>query len=333
MEEKLLNIGTITDGSVYGNLDKAYSNALYAINRHENNDKRQSPNDHVGYTFFTRPMMNFSRSNLRNDRLLYQYLNADANSVEAWTRIMFDRLLQSKEGLSCPMADNLQFYIPILSNNLLSLTGCPDVAVDSYVSPSGSRKQQYNLLDGTDEINESLDINVVFRNTYEDSVVKLISPWIRYIVKVKEGVLNPYAGFIGRRLVDYQSRIFRLIMTEDKRYVKRIAATGPMYPDVNEVGKYFNVSESRIYNDEIKTHNIRFKCMGIEYDDPILLKEFNMTAGAFNPMIRKINNGATPESVGLVKLSAQAEIGVKNRGYCRINLATKELEWYMEKEK
>lgn len=333
MFENGLNIGSVTDGTVYGNLGKSYSNALYAINRHENNDNRQGPNDHVGYTFFVRPMMNFSRSNLRNDRLLYQYLTQKNDTVETYVRMMFDRLLASKESIVHPFADNLQFYIPVLSNNLMSLSGFPDVSVDSYVSPSGSRKQQYNLLDGTDEINESLDINVVFKNTYEDAVVKLLTPWVRYIVKVKEGVLNPYTGFIGRRLVDYHSRVFRLIMTEDKKYVKRIAATGPIYPDVNEIGKYFNVSESRIYNDEIKTHNIRFKCMGVEYDDPILLKEFNMTAGAFNPMIRKINNGATPDSVGLVKLSAQGEASIKNRGYCRINLATKELEWYMEKEK
>ena len=72
--------------------------------------------------------------------------------------------------------------------------------------------------------------------------------------------------------------------------------------------------------------------MGVEYDDPILLKEFNMTAGAFNPMIRKINNGATPESVGLIKLSPIGEVSIKNRGWCRINLKTKELEWYVEKK-
>lgn len=331
MFENGLNLGALTDGSVYGNMDKSYSNALYGINRSENNDKRQGPNDHQGYTFFVRPMMNFSRANLKNDRLLHSLLTNDPAAIESYTRLMFDRLLATSENLSCPYGDNLQFYIPILSNNLEDLTGYPDVAVDSYVTPNGSRKQQYNLLDGTDEINESLDINAVFKNTYEDAIVKMISPWIRYMVKVKEGVLSPYPGFIARRMVDYHSRIFRLVMSEDKRFVKRISATGPIYPDVNEVGKYFNVSKSRVMNDENKTHSIKFKCMGVEYDDPILLKEFNMTAGAFNPMIRKINNGATPESVGLIKLSNKGELAMNNKGYCRINLNTKELEWYMER--
>lgn len=332
MFENGTNLGDLTDGTVYGNLGKAYSNALFSMNRHENNDNRQAPNDHQGFTFFVRPMMNFSRNNLKNDRLLYSLLTTKTETVESHVRMMFDRLLYFNENMNHPFTDNLSFYIPILSNNLESLSGFPDVAVDSYVSPSGSRKQQYNLLDGTDEINESIDVNAVFRNTYEDAVVKFISPWIRYMVKVKEGILSPYSGFIGRRMVDYHSRIFRLVMTEDKRFVKRICATGPIYPDVNEVGKYFNVSAGRIYNDEIKTHSIKFKCMGVEYDDPILLKEFNMTAGAFNPMIRKINNGDTPESVGLIKLSPIGEVGIKNRGWCRINLKTKELEWYVEKK-
>lgn len=316
--------------STYGDMDKMYGKHLYGISR-KSSDLREPPKDQVGYTFFTRPMLNLSLANIRNDRLLYQYAIGDESSVETYIRIMMDRLVAHKESISHKFADNNSAFIPILSNNLLTVTGFPDVIVDSYTSPSGSRKQQYNLLDGTDEINQSIDLNITFKNTYEDSIVSILNLWIRYMVKIKENILAPYPGFIGRRIVDYHSRIFRLVVSEDRRHVKRIAATGPLYPDVNSIGKYFDVTNSGSYNKEVETHSIKVLCMGIEYNDPILMKEFNDTVGFFNPAMRKVNEGAKPESVGLIKLSPEGELAIENNGYPRINMYNdNELEWYVK---
>lgn len=324
------NISDVTEGTVYGNLSKAYGNAMFGLNRHDIQDTRESPKDHVGFTFFTRPMLNLQLNNIKNDRLLYKYMTTKHNTVEAYCRSMLDRLLVNTESLHCPMADNLSAFIPILSANLLTLSGFIDVSIDSYVSPAGSRKQQYNILDGTDELNESIDLTATFKNTYEDAVVTLFNLWTRYMVSAKEGILSPHVGFLARRLVDSHSRIFRLVMTEDKRYVKRIAATGPIYPDVNSVGKYFDVNEGRAYSEETRTHSIKFKCMGVEYNDPILVREFNSTVGFFNPMMRAVNKGKDPASVGLMKLNPMGETTIQFKGYPRINESSNELEWYVE---
>lgn len=324
------NISNVTSGGVYGNLSKIYGNALLGINRQDILDTRETPTDHVGFTFFVRPMMNMSKGNIKHDRTLHNFLSTVDNDVKSYCRVMLDRLVEKEENIHCEFADNLSAFIPILSNNLISLSGFVDISVDSYVSPSGSRKQQFNMLDGTDELNESQDFTATFKNTYDDTVYSLFSIWLRYMVKVKEGILAPYYGFIARRMVDSHSRIFRLVMTEDKRFVKRIAATGPIYPDVSSVGKYFDVNEGEAYSRETRTHSVKFKSMGVEYNDPILIREFNRTVEFFNPSMRKIANGSSPESVGMIKLSPQGELLVRFKGYPRINENTNELEWYVE---
>ena len=333
MFEDGFKISDVTVSTPYGNIQKIYGNALRGLNRNPILDTRESARDQVGFTFFVRPMLNLSTANLNRWRPMHKYLvdtSKFPNHVDTSSRIMLDRLLAFSENLSSETADNLSAFIPILSNNLLDLTGFLDPTVDSYVSPSGARKQQYNLLDGTDEINETMDLTGTFKNTYEDGVVSLLSLWFMYMPRVKEGILNPYLGFIARRMVDYHSRIFRLVMTEDKRHVKRIGATGPIYPDVNAMGKYFDVSNGTTYNAQTATHQVRFKCMGVEYNDPILIREFNRTVGFFNPMMRGINEGKSAESVGLVKLSPRGEQQIEFKGYPRINEGTNELEWYVE---
>lgn len=324
------DISNVTSGTVYGNMSKKYGEALFGINRHDILDTRETPTDHVGFTFFVRPMMNMGQSNIRHDRTLLSYLSTIDNDVKNYCRIMLDRLVEKDENIHCEFADNQSAFIPILTNNLLNLSGFVDVSVDSYVSSAGSRKQQYNMLDGTDELNESIDFTATFKNTYDDAVYSLFTLWLRYMVKVKEGILSPYPAFIARRLVDSHSRIFRLVMTEDKRFVKRIAATGPIYPDVNSVGKYFDVNEGEAYNRETKIHSVKFKAMGVEYNDPILIREFNRTVEFFNPAMRKIAAGAKPESVGMIKLSPYGELYIRMKGYPLIDEQTNELSWYVE---
>lgn len=323
------NISNASTNTSYGDLDIKYGNAMRGLSRVNIVDTREAARDNIGFTFFTRPMLNLSDTNLNRDRIMKKLLQ-EKSVADKYVRVMFDRLLYFKENVVCDQADNLQAFIPIFTNNLDSITGFIDPSIDSYISPQGSRKQQYALLDGTDQINEIIDLNVVYKNTYEDAIVTAFTIWLRYIVNVKQGIMVPYTGFIGRRITDYHSRIFRLVTTEDRRYVKRIGATGPIYPDVNSIGKYFDVpSTNTTYNEQTRTHSVRFKAVGYEYNDPILVREFNRTVGFFNPMMRKINNGADPKTVGMVKLSPLGENQLDYNGYPRINEKTNELEWYV----
>ena len=327
--EDFTNISNVSEQTPYGSMELKYGNAMRGLSRVTILDTREPARDNVGFTFFTRPMLNLSSYNLAKDRVMRKLLQEKSIS-DKYVRMMFDRLLYFNENLECSVADNLQAFIPIFTNNLDSISGFVDPSVDSYISPSGSRKQQYAMLDGTDQINEVIDLNVVYKNTYEDSIVTAFTIWLRYIVNVKQGLMVPYTGFIARRMFDYHSRIFRLVTTEDRRYVKRIAATGPIYPDVNAVGKYFDVpSSNAVYNEQTRTHSVRFKAIGVEYNDPILIREFNRTVGFFNPTMRKINEGADPKSVGMVKLSPEGENKVEYNGYPRINEKTNEIEWYV----
>jgi len=65
------------------------------------------------------------------------------------------------------------------------------------------------------------------------------------------------------------------------------------------------------------------------YDDPILIHEFNRTVGFFNPSMRRINEGLSPESVGMMLIPPGMEGSVKSGAYPRINdTAGNAFEWY-----
>jgi len=327
---KTVELSSISTDTNMGASGMIYGNALRGFDT-TGADFRESVVDHVGYSFFTRPMLNLTKDNIRNDRKLYAYLSTDHSDVSSYVRVMLDRLLAvaNDDPVTCPLADNLQAFIPILSRNLLSATGHPDVAVDSYTSPLGSRNQQYNILDGTDDIYRSVDLTLVFKNTVEDAVYRIWTVWIRYMVMVKQGIMSPYTGFIARRLVDSHSRLWRIILTPDKKRVKRIGATGPLYPDVNAVGKYYDITDDGAYNKAASTHSVKVKCMVMTYDDPILIHEFNRTVGFFNPSMRRINEGLSPESVGMMLIPPGMEGSVKSGAYPRINdTAGNAFEWY-----
>ena len=117
-------------------------------------------NDRVGYTFFTRPDLNFDERNVRVSRLLQEALRGGYSSYTAACMCMLDpqcglfteQLL--RDGITdfehhMPFADygtlggkirdtlgfdNKCAFVPMLSNLLISLTGFPDSSLDVWVS-------------------------------------------------------------------------------------------------------------------------------------------------------------------------------------------------------
>jgi hypothetical protein len=339
-----------------GSLDKAIGNNLYGINHRQVANMVPSNKDTYGLTFFVRPQLNMQKDNIRNVRMFSPLLTTEDMSIQNFVKCTLDpRLIHgySIKGshpkattilpATCSIVDNLNAFIPILTNNLNSISGWPDMAISPYTSKTGLYGESYSLVDSTSYKYETFSLDANFRNTKGDPIVYMFYVWLRYMTQVFEGNLVPYLDFISENEIDYNTRIYRLVLDQHKKYVTKIAATGAAFPISLPTGSFFDFNNEKPYNDQNKDISIRFQCMGVDYQDDILIKEFNDTVAIFNPNMgdsAKLNpmsmydesksTNSSPRDLYMVKVNRNILHLFNNRGYPRINTSTYELEWYVD---
>jgi hypothetical protein len=314
-----------------GSIDKALTNNLYGINHRQIPNSLLSNKDVYGLTFFVRPQLNLDENNVKNERLLYSLLTSTSTSIQRFVRTTLDpRLVHGKPGTSplpCPIMDNTQAFIPVLSNNITNISGWPDMALPTFTSKPGIYEEAYSQADGVVTNYTSFDMDATFRNTRGDPILYMFYIWVHYQSFVFQGILQPYPDFIISNTLDYTTRIYRLVLDVNRKYVKKIAAVGAAFPISVPIGQFFDYTTDKPYNDQSKDITIRFRCMGVIALDDILIFEFNATVVIFNPMM-----GDRYREANMVKISYDLLQQFNNRGYARIEPKTYELEWWVPKD-
>lgn len=317
-----------------GSIDRAIGNNLYGVNHRQIPGMVPGNKDVYGFTFFTRPQLNMQTDNLRNERRFYPLLTTNELSIHRFVRGTLDpRLLYGYQfgndkipPLKCPIVDNSFAFIPILTNNLNSISGWPDIAISPFSSKPGLYKEEWQIIDDIAKNYGSFDIDASFRNTRGDPILYMFYVWIHYAALAFEGKLSPYIDFITENEIDYNTRIYRLVLDRNKDVVTKIAATGASFPVSVPTGSFFDYNNDKPYNDQNKDITIRFRCLGVDIMDDILIKEFNETVSIFNPDMADGKRGE------MIKVSKNTAAMFNNRGYPRINPDTYELEWYVFKD-
>jgi len=315
-------------------LIKAISNNMYGINS-EGTAVVPVARDTYGKVFFVRPQLNLTMSNLEQVREFSSLATDKTNSVHAYIRRMLDPRLAAggagtgiwKENPSA-LVDVQQAFIPVLSNNLTELSGWPDPIVPTYTSKKGLRGEEWGIVDGNIDTYGSFDMEVTFRNTREEPILHMMDVWTRYMTLSFEGVVNKYLDYIINREIDYNTRIYVILLDETYTYVKHIAATGVSWPINVPYGSKFDYSSGKKYNDRNKEITIRFKSLGAIYDGNILTYTFNQTVGIFHSGMRALNMGKTHS---MEKVPKPLLAAFSYRSYPRINSNTLELEWWVDK--
>jgi len=313
--------------------DRAITNTLYGLNTGGKNSASISKTVY-GKVFFTRPQLNLTNNNLANVRSFYNMLGSNSNSAHGHVRRILDPRLSSAVGSNSigksALVDEENCFIPLLSNSLLSLSGWPDPIVPTYESKEGMRGQRWGIADGSMETYGSYDINATFNNVQDDTLLLLFDTWTKYMSLIYEGKMTKYMDFIAENEIDYQTRIYVLILDETLTHVKYIAATGASFPINMPLGGIFDVTaDSTVYNDRTRTVPIRFKSFGAMYNEDILMYEFNQAVGIFSPGMRVL--GTRDDKGTMEKVPKSLLQAVSNRAYPRINTANGELEWWIKK--
>jgi hypothetical protein len=139
----------------------------------------------------------------------------------------------------------------------------------------------------------------------------------------------PYPINLAERRIDYQTRIYRLVLDTSRRYVQKIAACGAAFPVNSPLGNSFNYSiEGLPYNQDNDQISIRFKALGADYLDPITIQEFNAVVQIFNPQMK----GDDSDRSKTYRKASYEELKAYNyQGYPRIDPESHELQWWIDK--
>lgn len=353
--EELLNsidYGAIPDYETYmdvtqmsKSLKRAGTNNMYGINHRSQKAAVPENRDVYGLTFFTRPQLNLNTYNCRRNRKFYNLLSTRGTSIQRYIRCTLDPRLGlegSNEVLNygisgtassaynlnikSPLVDPNMGFIPILTNNLISLFGWPDMALPHYESKAGLKNEQWILADGFIDIFQAYALDATFRNTRDEPILLLFQTWERYIANVFEGNMMPYMDMMVNNEIDYNTRIYRLVLDETRSIVKKIAACGAAFPVSVPMGKMFDYSDEANFNTTQKEITIQFQCVGADYNDDITVEEFNWVSAIFNPEMRNMKYGKEHNMVKIPNGMLQL---LNNRGYPWIDEVTLELSWWV----
>jgi hypothetical protein len=279
--------------------------------------------DEQGMLLVTRPRMNLSHDNVTGVQKLTPLLSDDRQSIYRAIRCMLDPIIGAQIGSD--LFDIKQAFIPIITNTCISCTGWPEATMNYYTSPEGIRKEVWSMADDVAELNGTYQLTMNFANTRGDPVSKLMLPWVTYQGAVYTGDMTPYPEHSMLREMDYWGRIWRIVLSEDKRYVSKIGCMIGAVPMADSTGAFmdYNREDGGIRNmDQI---SIPFHCLWAEYDVPVLLEEFNLTVCMFNGAMRDGSRQATYRKMTPFELATTGSM----RGYPHIDLVTREITWWI----
>lgn len=279
-----------------GPIKSGITRSLYGVNFASVRSLMPINKDNYGFTFFTRPCMNMTTDNLRSNRIMSQLLNTDEKSIHRLIRTYLDpqRIpVDYRQFKPSPFVNDDSPFIPLLSNNLISMSGWPDYDAQTYTSGAGNYREEYSFVDGILKDYRVFDLTCSFRNLDGNVILNLFYYWLLYEALVAMGdELVPYPEMNVFHEIDYNTAIWRITLDEQKEYITGIART-IAYPITCPIGAMFNFEFDRVYNDENDQTSIQFKCHGAEYNDDILVDEFNRLVELFDPSFRggnKVNN-------------------------------------------
>lgn len=289
---KVIDLGSsidqILENFPIGDVGRAISDNLYGFNTVTKNSPIPRSRDSYGYTFFTRPQLNLTDINVFNNRKFHGLLARNPMSYGRYVRMMLDPRL-GHNGMKSPLVNNNNAFIPLLTNTIEDLSGFPDMALPTSTSETGLYGQQQTVGDGTPNHFEEFDITCSFKPIQGNVTLYLFMIWIYYISLVSvDGSMSPYLGMIYEKEIDYNTRVYRLVMDQSNTYVRELLATGASFPVNLPMGARGDFSSERPYMDTGSSISIQFKSNGYLFGDDYYKLEFNRTQAIFNTGIAEI---------------------------------------------
>lgn len=299
------------------------------------------------YAFITRPDINLSLNNIANSRFFSDLAAAGEGSIEHSVLAALDaecEVTNPHKSYGFPAYDNvpfdnLQAFVPILSNTLRECTGFPDQTLDVWMSEEGAFREQYGMVDSVYEINNAYTLNLTFNNTIGQPAMLYIRGLLEWSSGVRRGLFKPKTyNQVGRR-IDYQSRIYIFKYDALGKRIINWGAAMVAWPMNDNEGSLLNHTSLRSIQDNTKELNIQFQCIGARYRDTLLFETFNEVVSYFHPgMIPSAQSNimdlgydsyVPSDGDGLVEVPHDELFLYNWRGYPIIDIDRRDFRWYV----
>ena len=315
-----------------GGMQRATLETLLGLNSRGYGSIAPMNTDQSGLILFSKPRLNLSYDNLSSDRELTPYLTENLVTYQRMIRDTLDPIGASKVRPRCsPLVDPNQPFIPLLTNTIQSASGWPDKTAGTYTSDPGLYRQSYAMFDDHFKSYDVWDLSVQARNIKGTPLMGLINLWIKSGTAMYEGTMWPWSDAVAENKIDYVSRCWRLVLSQDLDYVQHIAST-IVFPYTLPTSSIFNYDQSISKQVDSDMLSFSFKCAGFEFNDPLLIQEFNKQVAMYcAPMAGGPKR--TPDANFLVKLDKQEKSFYNYYGYPYIvEDGENELQWWVRKD-
>lgn len=325
-----------------GDISASTGNLFQGFNHRAGGHIAPSNSDSQGYVFFTKPDMNLSYDNVASVRRLEYLGDQDPHSMGAAVRCLLSPIVRNNWGFTVTIPDRDFFgetrtarsefvddqsaFITPLSSLLVTLSGWPDIVVDAYTSDPGLRGEVVGWADGVVDYYGSFELTANFRNIDGDPITAIFQAWTEYSSRVATGHMDPYPSKIVENEVDYQSRVYRIVLDPTRTFVRKIVDACAVWPNAAQLNLDYNADSVFIENDE--QISIRLNAIGARYNDPRSIYNFNRTVKTFNENMR---DGAREAKMRKLRV-VERNIFAYEKSYPLINEQTFELEWWVSNE-
>lgn len=238
-----------------------------------------------GYTFITRPRLNLSDYNLMGDRRFYSMRTDDNRDTSYAVRCMLDTRFSSEH--DCPLIDKRNPFSVLLCNGIVSISGYNDPFLATETTDGGFFQEDQTYAIGGDRMARTYDLVLTFRDFPGGPVSYAFDMWYQYVMDIQDGTMIQYADAIDANRMDYTVSIYRFVLNSTRKVITRWSKATGCFPVNAPTGVVFNANQGETYVQSTENFGITFKANRIEYNDPIIMHEFNMLVRRYNPGISK----------------------------------------------
>lgn len=251
-------------------------------------------NVHSGMLFMTRPHLNLSSINLRQNRFMHLLNTMDPVSLQFAIRLWLDVPMSKDTDLRESVKSCLNFtrkspwFIPLM-NNITDVSGFPSQVIETYTDEGGFFSESQSFAIGSDRNRKPFDLQLTFTEPLGGICMAILQFWLEYIAALTIGEMVAYPWHIDRQVINYTVSIYRFILDPSKQYIQKWSKCTGCFPTARPGGACFDISRNEDFVEAAKTFSTTFRCNIYEENDPIILKEFNMLAERYWPELKYLD--------------------------------------------
>ena len=284
---RLLRAATV-QSSIYsgaGNKDAVYQTALSKIDRFGYNPVLMNM-EKSGLTFITRPELNLTTSSIRQHSILATLDTLEPNSLQYTIRCLLDttfarRADNKARSETAPFLNNELPFITPLTNCLQSISGWPDMVLDTETTEGGFFSEDQTFVKGSDFNNRSYDFSLTFRDIQGGFIMSLFLYWIYWMALAARGTVIPYPETISDRNLCYTCSIYRFVLDPSLKTITKWSKATGCFPKSVPIGNSFNINEKEHFLSSNIQFTIPFQVNHVEYMEPSIFSDFNFLMSDF----------------------------------------------------